>query len=546
MRLQNVKIITEILLLSQLRLRGEAKGQRWYRTPKGLMAINLAVLVATFATLYAVILYLPEDIMIWLYPFAVQILSTLPVITLGFMVLYGILFIIGESSQYASSEMVNYMPVSVTEYVLGSSFSTIYMYMFILTAALGLSLALALPFGLLGVWAAAALLSSFFMVVGGFVAEIIRALVNRVSSTFSKRGGRSAILTRAVLIIVVLVVSQLFFNPNLLFRVLQWFAPQMQALWFVPIIWPSLVVVFLAVGNAAGAAIYGMLTIAFGMVMMGLGVFLRTRYWAPVPVSLKLGGGKSGMYGGRGILGSLGMSQAEAALVRKDMRSLFRRKEMVRFLAIPVVIMVPILLTFSIEPSSEANSLSNMAAVAGTCLMGSGMFGLFISIISMGQEGPAIWNLYASPLATRSLFRGKFMAPFLVSLVPAIVLPVAVSLIFGFTTMWSAALVSSSLVLCTLAVFIGNYLAPKYMDLEEKPRNAYVRGTGMFMGFAWLGACGLVVMLPFIFYVFWKEAALSLGVTSTIAILLSIAIAFVFMVTFYFLASRSMRGVSTE
>lgn len=546
MRLQNVKIIAKILLLSQLRLRGESKGQSWYRTPRGLMAINLAVFVATFATLFVIIRFLPEDVFVWLYPFAVQILSTLPLITLSFMVLYGILFIIGESSQFASSEMVNYMPVSTTEYVLGSSFSTIYMYLYILTAALGLSLAVALPFGLLGVWGAAALLSAFFMVVGGFAAEIIRALVNRVSSSFSRRGGRSAILTRAILIMAVLVVSQIFFNPNLLFRALQWFAPQMQALWFVPIIWPSLVVAFLAVGNVAGAALYGLLTVAFGMGLMVLGVFLRSRYWTPVPVSVKLGSGKAGKYGGRGVLGGLGLSQPETALVRKDMRSLFRRKEMVRFLALPVVIMVPILLTFSLEPSSEAERLSNLSALAGTCLMGSGMFGLFVSIISMGQEGPAIWNLYASPLAAKSLFRAKFAAPFLVSLIPAIALPVAVSLIFGFSTMWSIALVSSSLVLSTLAIFIGNYLAPKYMDLEEKPRNAYIRGTGMMLGFLELAACGFAVMVPFIFYVFWKEYALSIGVTSLAAILISAAIGIGFMLLFHRLAFRSMRNVSLE
>ncbi len=546
MRLLNIKIIAEILLLSQLRLRGEGKGQSWYRTPKGLMAINLAVFLAAFATLFGILSFLPEDAMIWLYPFAVQILSTLPVITLSFMVLYGILFIIGESSQFASSEMVNYMPISTAEYVLGSSFSTIYMYLYILTAALGLSLAVAIPFGLVGVWGVAALLSAFFMMVGGFVAEIIRALVNRVSSSFSKRGGRSAILTRGILIMVVLVVSQLFFNPNLLFRALQWFAPQMQALWFIPIIWPSLVVALLAVGNMAGAAVYGLLTVAFGMALMGLGVYLRSRYWVPVPVSVRLGSGKEGSYSGSGVLGKLGMSQPEVALVRKDMRSLFRRKEMVRFLALPVVIMVPILLTFSIEPSSDEQYLSNISALAGTCLMGSGMFGLFISIISMGQEGPAIWNLFAPPLSAKSLFRAKLAAPLLVSLIPAVALPVAVSLIFGFSTMWSIALVSSSLVLCTLAVIIGSYLSPKYMDVEEKPRNAYIRGTGMMLGFLELAACGFVVLLPFIFYVFWKELALSLGVTSVVAILISAAIGVGFMALFYRLAFRSLKNVSFE
>jgi hypothetical protein len=545
MRLQNIKIITKILLLSQLRLRMEGKRQHWYRTPRGLLGINLVVFVATFAALYSIITFLPEELMVWLFPFAVQILSSLPLITLSFMVLYGILFIIGESAQYASSEMVNYMPISTTEYVLGSSFSTIFMYLFILTAALGFSLAVALPFGLFTVWVVAALLSAFFMVVGGFIAEIIRALVNRVSSTFSKHGGRSAIFTRALLILVVLVVSQLFFNPNFLFRVMQWFAPQIQTLWFVPLIWPSVVVVLMAAGNAVGAATYGLLTVAFGVILMGLGVFLRSRYWSPVPVTVKLGGGKAGTYGGRGILGSLGLSQAEVALVRKDARSLFRRKEMVRYLAIPIIITVVMFLNFTFA-TPETDPLEMFYTVGGTCLMGGGMFGLFISMISMGQEGTAIWNLYTAPLTTRSLFKAKLVVPVLISILPAAVLPVLFSLALGFTFMSSLILVSASLILCILAVFIGSNLGSRYMDLEEKPRNAYIRGTGILLGFLELTAVGLVTLLPLLFYAFWKEAALAMGVTSSIALLITLAIATIFIIALYRLAYRSMQKISLE
>lgn len=545
MRLQNIKIITEILLLSQLRLRVEGKKQHWYRTPRGLLGINVVVFVATFAALYSIIKFLPDELMVWLFPVAVQVLSSLPLITLSFMVLYGILFIIGESAQYASSEMVNYMPITTTEYVLGSSFSTIFMYLFILMAALGFSLAVALPLGFLAVWAVAALLSAFFMVVGGFIAEIIRALVNRVSSTFSKHGGRSAILTRALLILVVLVVSQLFFNPNFLFRVMQWFAPQIQTLWFVPLIWPSVVVVLMAAGNVVEAATYGLLTVAFGVILMGLGVFLRSRYWSPVPVTVKLGGGKAGNYGGRGILGSLGLSQAEVALVRKDARSLFRRKEMVRYLAIPIIITVVMFLNFTFA-TPETDPLELFYGVGGTCLMGGGMFGLFISMISMGQEGTAIWNLYTAPLTTRSLFKAKLVVPVLISILPAAALPVLFSLALGFTFMSSIILVSTSLILCILAVFIGSNLSPRYMDLEEKPRSSYIRGTGIFLGFLELAAVGFVTLLPLLFYAFWKETALAVGVTSTIALMITLAIAIIFIMVLYRLAYHSMQKVSIE
>jgi hypothetical protein len=301
----------------------------------------------------------------------------------------------------------------------------------------------------------------------------------------------------------------------------------------------------MAAGDAVGAATYGLLTVAFGFILMGLGVFLRSRYWSPVPVTVKLGGGKAGTYGGRGILGSLGLSQAEAALVRKDARSLFRRKEMVRYLAIPIIIIVVMFLNFTFA-TPETNPLEMFYGVGSTCLMGSGMFGLFISLISMGQEGMAIWNLYTAPLATKSLFRAKLVVPLLVSILPAAALPILFSLALGFTPMSSIALFSTSLIVCILAVFIGSNLGSRYMDLEEKPRNAYIRGTGILLGFVELAAVGFATLLPLLFYAFWKETALAIGVTSTIALLITLAIAIIFMIALYRLAYRSTQKVSIE
>jgi membrane protein implicated in regulation of membrane protease activity len=93
---------------------------------------------------------------------------------------------------------------------------------------------------------------------------------------------------------------------------------------------------------------------------------------------------------------------------------------------------------------------------------------------------------------------------------------------------------------------IGTYLSPKYMDLEERPRSTYIRGTGILLGFLELGGLGILVILPLFFYYFWKDVALGIGMTSTLAILLSIVIALVFIALFYRLASRSMQRVSLD
>lgn len=541
MKLGNVKRLASILLLSQLRLRGE-KGRSWLRTPRGLMAVNLIVFLGSLILVYSILQMVPEEDALPIRLLSTQIMSFLPLITLSFMIIYSMLFIIGESAQFSSSEIINYMPVTATEFVLASTLSTAYMYLYILTAVLGISLALAAHFGALGIWGMAALLSAFFMVVGGFVGEVIRALVNRASSSFSKRGGRSAIFTRAVLIVAILAVSQLIFNPNLMFRLLQSFAPQMYAIWFIPVMWPSMAVLEQAAGNTAWALVYCTSAAAFGLAMMAIGVALRRRYWVPLPVTIRLAAPKEGGYSRAGWLSRLGFTAQESAVMRKDMRSLLRRKEMVRFLALPIIITVPLFFTY--VGTGDAQDLYFMAAMIS--FIGAGMFALFLSIIAVGQEGQAIWALYSSPLTAMELFKAKIALPFMLSLLPGLVLPIAVSALLGATPTVMLGLTGVTVMLCVLASFVGSYFGSKYYDIDEKPRSTYVRGTGMLLAFAAMGALGLAGGVPIVFYLAMKPLALSIGLTSAYSIAASITILAVISFVAYRMASSSMKRMFAE
>lgn len=541
MKISNIKILASILLLSQLRLRGQ-KSKSKLRTPKGLVAVNLLVFLGSLIFVYSILQMVPPEDALPIRLLSTQIMSFLPLITLSFMVIYSILFIIGESAQFSSSEIINYMPVTATEFVLASTLSTAFMYLYILTAVLGVSLGLAIYFGALGIWGTAALLSVFFMVVGGFVGEIIRALVNRASSSFSKRGGRSAIFTRAVLIVTILAVSQLIFNPNLMFRLLQGFAPQMYAIWFIPVMWPSMSVLEQAAGNTAWALVYCASAAAFGFTMMVIGVALRRRYWVPLPVTIRLAAPKEGSYARAGWFSRLGFTAQESAIMRKDMRSLFRRKEMVRFLALPIIIIVPLFFTY--VGAGETQDLYFMAATIS--FIGAGMFALFLSIIAVGQEGQAIWALYSSPLSAMDLFKAKIALPFMLSLLPGFVLPIAVSALLGATPTVMLGLTGVTIMICVLASFTGSYFGSKYYDIDEKPRSTYVRGTGMLFAFATMGVFGLAGGAPIIFYLVMKPLALSIGLTSAYSIAASIVIFAVMSFVAYRMASSSMKRMFSE
>jgi hypothetical protein len=545
MKLGNIRTLTEILLLAQLRARMQGSARHWYRRPKGLEAISAGVFVISFALVLSFVnaIQFPPDILSQIDPFLIQVFSLLPIALLFFALFYSILFVIGESSQFATTEIVNYMPISSTEYVLASAFSTFIMYSFLLTAILGVTLALAISFGLLELWAVSSLFSIFFMMVGGFTGEIIRALVNRVSSSFSKRSGRSAIISRAVAIIVVLALTQVFFNFNILYKILQVFAPQIQSLWFIPVLWPSVVLVSLYAGNLLQVFIFSCITVAFGLALLGLGIYLRSRYWVPLPVTVRMGTSKPGSYRGPGLLGRIGFSQAEAALIRKDSRSLFRRKEMVRYLALPIIIFIPILVSTS---SGTGGGLGTELSIGGLSILGSGMFGLFVSITSFGQEGQAIWNIYASPVNAKSLYRAKLAFPLMISMLPAVVLPSVVSLIYGFRPFLIGALIIMAILLTTLAVLVGALLGPKYMDLEEKPRTSFATGTGITLGFVIIAGLGLICVSPILLYFLNQMFPIVSGFSSILALAMTVSITLAFIGLLYVLAGSSVKEIAKE
>lgn len=168
------------------------------------------------------------------------------------------------------------------------------------------------------------------------------------------------------------------------------------------------------------------------------------------------------------------------------------------------------------------------------------MFGLFLSIMNVGQEGPAVWHILSSPLDAESLFKAKLMAPLLISLVPAVILPTVISVVMGFSSLYAASLMTVGLVVTILAVLFGSYLSPKYADFEEKPRNAYVRGTGMFIGFLGVVLISAVCISPIVFYIFWKDLALSIGFSKFVALGATVVIAIVATILLYRLAKGSI------
>jgi hypothetical protein len=137
-------------------------------------------------------------------------------------------------------------------------------------------------------------------------------------------------------------------------------------------------------------------------------------------------------------------------------------------------------------------------------IFGVTFFALFTSMISVGQEGSAVWNLYSSPLLPKELVKAKVTANIILSL------PIAITFWLGITLLGHTSFKSSLAILLVLAAlilaesFVGLALGAKYPDFSETIRSRFIRLTGMLTGMLLGATVAGAILAPYGLYVLFK------------------------------------------
>jgi hypothetical protein len=264
----------------------------------------------------------------------------------------------------------------------------------------------------------------------------------------------------------------------------------------------SLAVASFIEDNLLSASLYAFLTFLLCGFFFLACVRLRQAYWMPMPVSVKL---STATYApSAGFLSRLGLNPTESAIVKKDFRSLSRRREMARFLAIPILIVASLLIPSLVSTSQSPASSLGIMFWFFPLIFGVTFFALFTSMISVGQEGSAVWNLYSSPLLPRELVKAKATANIILSL------PIAITFWLGITLLGHTSFKSSLAILLVLAAlilvesFVGLALGAKYPDFSETIRSRFIRLTGMLTGMLLGMAVAGAILVPYGLYVLFK------------------------------------------
>jgi hypothetical protein len=377
--------------------------------------------------------------------------------------------------------------------------------------------------------------------LGAFVLEAVRALMNRTSGVLGGRG-RAALYLRMLLSLLLMASFYFLYNTEILFRIVGWFSGNVNRAWFVPLLWPSLVVISFMGADFVGVVVYSALSLATTSLAFVVSARLRSRYWAPAPVSYRMGSPGVSITG-RGGFGLLGFSAPVAALIRKDLRSLVRRREMWRVIIMPFLFVMYTFINaeYSFLWDPTLSPLERTARLAGLGIVAI-LFALYMALSSIGQEGGSFDNLRGPPLTAWQITKAKVAASFIpAAALFSLLLLVLLAVIRPPWEMVVAFAVVGALVVLEAAL-CGMIGGARFPSFREVPQALYFTPLGSILGMFILLVAALGTVAP----VSLSVAGSLPGLGLTWATVISTTIAAFVCLILYRAAVRLVDGILEE
>ncbi len=427
---------------------------------------------------------------------ATTLLAGAPVFLTGFYFTMGLLWELNASVEVESTDAINWLPISPGEYVAASSLSTSYTYSPALMIAFGYSLPVALFTDNLPTFISLIPVAILASLIGSVGVEILRSSLSRASSAFSRMGGRIVIALRIMGILLVLISTQLLFSGFLIAGIIGSLVSGSSSLSFVPVFWPTLAITSALASNLLGTIFYFLTGTGFLLLLVGAAIYLKSKYWVIPPSSIHMS--KAGSISGPTRFGFWGLGQVGLALLRREIRSATRRKEVVRLVVIPVIIpvMIGFPLVFSPTPPPTNGASGQIASVilGAPFLFGVGVGALFLSMTSIGQEGKTIWSLCSLPVTAKMLVGTKILFSALVSAIGLLLGAAVTTVLFHMALASFAVFLGLGSSVIVAEVGIGLAIGSRFPDFSEGPRPRFVSISGSIIG-AVVGLVGLGLML---------------------------------------------------
>jgi hypothetical protein len=472
----------------------------------------------------------------------------LPTVVLIFSLVFTMLQQIQRSGVRFARQVPYWLPVTWEEHTLASVFAELLGFPLISVAIISSAV---LVFSFYAGQILLAVGSIFSMLAAAFMAsattEILRIVQVRFVGSVYKSSGKAAIWIRFVGVMLFFFLFYLVFfgfttgTNSLIF--LQSIASAQTSLWFVPFVWLGLTLSSFSLSLWLEGSIFLIGSLLFIAILFLLATNLNKRYGLYEPPAIKIS--REAYAPKTGFLWRLGFSTIQAALIRKDLKAFTRRRELMFTFILPIIfLIVPIMTAVSPSPSQSPAEFWLVYTIIAPASITAISLGSFLT----GEEGQAIWTLFASPISAKDFVRSKFTLVLLFSL---LVLPVTATIVF-FVFKPSAALVS---VLVSETVFLSCALGSvslsngiKGADFNEIPRPRMMRPEWGLVNILICAGVGLAMMLPFIPYAISILGGASAGILTSpfLATILSGVMSLVFTFVFYRISIGNARELLSK
>ena len=485
-------------------------------------------------------------------PTAIPGLPTLSNAALGFFVsmptftlILSLVFTMFQQIQLSgikkTSQVMYWLPVTWQEHTLASVLSNLFGLPLALVAGFSAGL---IVFGAFNGLIVAALLSTIGMFatafMGSALTEIARVIQVRFTGAVYKSSGRAAVYVRLIgsllFFIVLYVIYFAIFTGNGFVTFLSTLSSFQTSIWYIPFVWVGIALYYLFSSEfLLGLGFVGVSAL-FILGLYYLAIILNQRYGLYEPPAIRVQ--TSGVYTPKtGLLGRLGLSSVEAAIIRKDIRSFTRRRELMGIFIIPIVFVIVSIFN-SINTSNAGAGEANIIFQAMIFLFPAGIMAMSVGNMLIGEEGQAVWRIYASPISAKSLVKAKYTFLVLLALIVLIITGTVGVLFFKPTLNFTIAGFAEGIFLIFALGAIGLTFGFKGADFTGTRRQRMIRQEWSLFSFIACTLAGLAIIAPLVPYVLTTIApsflTLSMGpVELTVSLIISGVIATIFTAVFY-------------
>jgi len=478
---------------------------------------------------------------------ALSIFLSLPTLVLVYSLVFTTMQQIQRSGVRASSQVPYWLPVTWQEHTLASILASLLGFplasvVFITSTITILSVFIGqfIP----AVMASLAVFAAAFM--ASAITEVLRILQVRFIGAVYKSSGRAAVWVRfigSLLFFLVFYIIYFYMTSGGAATLIQTIASTQTAAWFIPFVWLGMTLYSFTYNFLLQGFIFLALSILFIAGLFFLATLLNRLFGLYEPPAITI---SRGVYAPRtGFLGKLGFSTAEASLIRKDLKAFTRRRELMTIFIVPIVIiLVQIMQTLSLTETVPVQIFVYVAA--STFLLPASVMAMSLGSFMIGEEGQAVWRIYASPISAKTLVKSKY---FFIIFFSVIVL--AITGIVGFIV-YHPSLRATIVAYCE-AVFLIFALGAislsngiKGADFTETPRARMIHLSRSLIN---LGTCllaGVAILAPFFPYALssmlseiMPDLTVEVFLDPLLALVVSAVIAVIFTVIFYRIALKN-------